>query len=91
MIGYRPRATGDRVVTIAIEVVTGAEDDARGVEGRARVGGVMSRSAGGRRGRKGRSGKGWTTAISIDGESWERYGRSRDLGDEGLGERSARD
>ena len=58
MIGYRPRATGDRVVTIAIEVVTGAEDDARGVEGRARVGGVMSRSAGGRRGRKGRSGGG---------------------------------
>ena len=33
MIGYRPRATGDRVVTIAIEVVTGAEDDARGGRG----------------------------------------------------------
>lgn len=36
MIGYRPRATGDRVVTIAIEVVTGAEDDARGGGARAR-------------------------------------------------------
>ena len=111
MRGDRPRATGDRVVTIAIEVVTGAEDDARGGGRGARAAGGWcggprggggdgkgARGKGGRpprargrRGRPARSGGGRTTAISIDGESWERYGRSRDLGDEGLGERSARD